>query len=476
MVKTKNWFEISTSGLKELQSGKSKSYIVRELIANAFDENITKCEVELFYNQDNEEAVIRVIDNNPEGFKDLRDAYTLFRTTHKRKNIKQRGRFNIGEKQAISICEIAKIATTKGTIIFDKNGRTETKDIFYHGSSIELVVKMTLSEYKEILDILDKYLSPKNIKFIVNEKTQVYKKPFHITEASLETELLQNGIIRKVWRKTKIHILKNFHSDNKTYLYEMGIPVCEINCNYNIDIQQKIPLSIDRETVPEKYLNEVYTEVLNAIYKDIQPEDSSATWIRIAVANRRIDKKALKTITELRFGDKICIANPFDRDSIDEAISRGYKVIYGSELSKKEWSNLRENKILNSSSDLFGKIAVGATYVEPDEKQKLVAKLAQKIAMKLLAINLKVQFVKSKADCAAYFGNNSITFNLTRLPKDFFKDTVSERTLDLILHELGHSAGYHTEKSYHELITKMGSQLIILALKEPNFFEIQKGV
>jgi hypothetical protein len=41
----------------------------------------------------------------------------------------------------------------------------------------------------------------------------------------------------------------------------------------------------------------------------------------------------------------------------------------------------------------------------------------------------------------------------------------------IILHELGHYAGNHTETSYHELITKMGADLIEKALKKPEFFK-----
>ncbi|GAG90326.1 unnamed protein product, partial [marine sediment metagenome] len=39
-------------------------------------------------------------------------------------------------------------------------------------------------------------------------------------------------------------------------------------------------------------------------------------------------------------------------------------------------------------------------------------------------------------------------------------------------HELGHSAGNHTEISYHKLLTRMAGQLIMIALNEPDFFKI----
>jgi len=40
----------------------------------------------------------------------------------------------------------------------------------------------------------------------------------------------------------------------------------------------------------------------------------------------------------------------------------------------------------------------------------------------------------------------------------------------LILHELAHSRGNHTESSYHECLTELAQELVIIALKEPKFF------
>ena len=89
-MQSKNWFEVSRQGLKTLQAGKPKHYIVRELIQNAWDENITQCDVNLSYNRG--EALIKVVDDNPEGFKDLADTFTLFKETKKRKDPEKRGR------------------------------------------------------------------------------------------------------------------------------------------------------------------------------------------------------------------------------------------------------------------------------------------------------------------------------------------------------------------------------------------------
>ena len=69
----------------------------------------------------------------------------------------------------------------------------------------------------------------------------------------------------------------------------------------------------------------------------------------------------------------------------------------------------------------------------------------------------------------AQYGGRHLTFNVSRL-NGFFNEPLHHRTLDLILHELGHEAGHHIEESYHKLITELGAKLTMLALKEPDFF------
>ncbi len=117
----RNWFEVSKKGLRELQEGKPKHFIARELIQNAWDEDTKKCEFACHFSDGLAEII--VADDSPEGFRDIADAFTLFAPTYKRANPEKRGRFNIGEKQVLALCESARIETTKGTVIFDKKGR-----------------------------------------------------------------------------------------------------------------------------------------------------------------------------------------------------------------------------------------------------------------------------------------------------------------------------------------------------------------
>jgi hypothetical protein len=87
-----NIFEVDVKGLRQLQEGKPKWFVIRELLQNAMDEEITRCGIYMRY--EHGKAHITVEDDSPIGFRDLADAYTLFKDTYKRTNVKKRGRFN----------------------------------------------------------------------------------------------------------------------------------------------------------------------------------------------------------------------------------------------------------------------------------------------------------------------------------------------------------------------------------------------
>ena len=43
----RNWFSVDTDGLAQLQAGKPKWHVVRELVQNAFDEEVSSVSVDL---------------------------------------------------------------------------------------------------------------------------------------------------------------------------------------------------------------------------------------------------------------------------------------------------------------------------------------------------------------------------------------------------------------------------------------------
>ncbi len=467
--KNKNWFEVSKEGLRELQEGKPKHWILRELVQNAWDEETKKCEVITTWSR--AVAEITVIDDNPEGFKNITDAFTLFAPTSKRSDPEKRGRYNLGEKQVLALCDKASIVTTKGAVYFDKSGRTMGFENRLRGSAVFVRVQMLRSEYEEMLEFAKQYLVPKHIEYIINGERIPYREPYKSVSTTLPTEYEVNGAIRRTQRKTVIDIHK-LRLGEKALLYEMGLPVTEIDCKYSVDVQQKVPLSIDRGMVPQSFLTTLYAEVLNATYMDIRSEDSSEQWVRAATGSNRVSEGAVRKVVTERWGDKVVVATPTDANSIDEAIAHGFKVLRGSELSKEEWENVKRVEAIPSSTEMFGQGTTAAVPVKVTEEMAMFADFAQRVAKLCFGIPLTVRFATWRG-VAAQYSSGMLTMNVGELGERFFTKEVTDRMIDNLIHELGHEGGNHTEHSYHEAITRISGILIIVALKDPKFFDLK---
>src|SRR3712207_3279783 len=101
-------FEVDKAGLGQLLERRGDEFVLGELFQNAADENVTRVTMELRRAAGFDSlAKIAVEDDNPEGFADITHAYTLFAESAKKGDPTKRGRFNLGEKLVIALCEAA---------------------------------------------------------------------------------------------------------------------------------------------------------------------------------------------------------------------------------------------------------------------------------------------------------------------------------------------------------------------------------
>jgi len=489
----KSIFEVDVAGFRELQEGKPKWMIVRELLANALDEEITNCLIKFSYG--GRKATITVSDDSPEGFLDLADVFTLFKTTRKRSNPKVRGRFNLGEKQVICVADHFRVLSTKGGVEIDvlKGTRTMLRKKREAGSEVMVEVKMTRDEYKECIEYCKEILQPNGIDFMIlvdapyeDESCDITSKPFHKTfTAKLKTELKdeESGVMKTLSRETEVQIFKPEQTGDKTYIFELGIPICEIECDYSLNVMQKVPLSHDRDKVDVKYLKTLYGEVLNEVHEEIRTDQSSNLWVRDGFASDRASKESRQTVMTKRFGEKALIANPMDKRSMDEAISNNFNVVYGSEMSKEEWAKVREDDLLEATSQRFKTEVAEGKMVNPTDQQMKVAEFAKKVARDILQLTITTKFYESPdADVKADFNaeKSVLRFNVSHFADDSWeqvvggngKSHIQQPMLDLLIHELGHSAGWHYEHSYHDCLTKLGSKLALAVAHDPNYLKL----
>jgi len=469
-MKKRNWFAVDVDGLAQLQAGRPKWHVVRELVQNAFDEKVSNVSLVLHRNGRTTEIVVQ--DDCPEGFKDLSDAFTLFGETYKRSDPTKRGRFNLGEKQAIAQAKSATIQTTKGTIIFSEFERRTTRQKREAGSEIRLTMVCKAEEHQEMLQQAKRFIPPAGVSYAINGQAVVPPPVWKRFDANaLKTVDMVDGALSQTYRCAEIRLYES--NGDGSWLYELGIPVLKINCRWSVDVQQKIPLAMDRDSVRDDYLADVYAQVLNHTIEEVKPEESSEAWIRAGAGHFEVKPETVKTLVQRRFGEKICSFSPGDKRANDEAIANGYRVIHGNDLSHSEWDQIRRAEAIHSATSLFGLTPGDAKSIEPTEDMLRVLELAKRIAKRTLGINIVVEFIEMPDSAGiAWYGNRTLKFTVNLLPQDWFADPTAAKVIDLIIHELGHEHGTHTERAYLDTLTRIGGELVSIALNEPEFFQV----
>ena len=490
MVKN-SWFDVDKKGLAKLLQRKGKAFILYELLQNAWDENVNVVDATLKKVEDTKNLYkVVVFDDSPEGFQDITHAYTIFAESVKKGDPRKRGRFNVGEKMILACCKTASIKTTTGTIEFREDGtRKKKRDKTEAGSVFTGDITLTQSECREICDSISLLIPPSTCVTTFNGKKILNRKKSLIAtfDEKLATEISdEEGNLKRTTRKTVVDVYRPLPGEVAT-IYEMGIPVVETEDSFHVDVQQKIPLNMDRDNVTPMYLKTIRTHTLNATVDYIAEEDANMTWVKEAVSDDDVEKDAVDKALDLRFGEKRVIFDPSDPEANNIATAKGYTVIGGKSMSKDEWGNIKKfgsvlpaGQVTPSDKVLFEK---DGTPPIPEDKlteaQKMVKEFTIEYGEKLMGITVDVQFRNSFEGYLACYGGRQISFNVKRLGHKFFNNFPEkiEPVIDLIIHEFGHEySSNHLSEEYYHALTKLAAKSTLLALKEPEFFEVYSSV
>ena len=441
LQKSKERFQVNTLGMRQLHADRNPEELVKELIQNAFDEDVTTCRVNVKVSP---EGVLVTAEDDGPGFADIEDSFTLMGDTHKRADPEKRGRFNLGDKELISVSVWARIETVGWTVTFPpEGGRELTENRRKKGTRVSAMMPWGQEEADRLAQRLPLIRPPEGLDYRVNGKRVDRRPTLEVRSAVLPT-ILQEAAgepLRPTRRKTDIHILQP--RGEKGWIMEMGIPIQEVDLSYDVDIQQKVPMPPNRDTVSESYLQSVYAEVLNAMHTRMEAEKFSENWVRVAVESNRMEAEAVQDTLLGRYGEKV-VSWSSDTDANMKATDSGYEVIHPRTMSEPERKNLRELGGLRSSHELFGtpdpesdEIDVTGDTVK-EEFAAWVQELgfmAGKLVTPVFVRNEKTNMV---ACCTMSTSVPRMQFNLHHLDDDFFRDR-GEQQLELVIHELGHS-------------------------------------
>jgi len=464
------WFEVDKEGLARILRRRGIEFVVWELVANAWDSKAVSVDITLEPVPNKRLARLVVEDDDPDGFADLRDSFTMFVDSKRRNDPEKSGRFSLGEKLVLAVAEEATVSSTTGTIRFDKDGRHRSRDVRAKGSRVDVVFPCTRDELAGIIAKVPLLIPPFCTTFngtVLEHSPCTWLTEF---EATLDTVLPdEEGILRHRPRKTKVRV----YEDEVGWLYELGIPVVETGDTYSYNVLQKVPLSLDRDNVPPRYLRTLRVFAFNALHEKTTSEDCSSTWVRDALADERVDTAAVKTAVERRFGGKVVAYDPSDTEANAKAVAQGYTVVHGRQLSSAEWANVKKAGVILPAGRVTPSSHIEFSNDPNAEPLKLIPPEKYTSGMwkvvnyaKLLAEALigKSIVVKIASDitlpCGACYGQGELLFNAGRLGKAWFEDGINDKVVALCLHEIAHDVEKnHLSERFADTIAEFGAKM-----------------
>lgn len=488
-TEVKPTFEVDKEGLRKLLAKRGGGFALFELVQNAWDEDVSRVDVRMGWLREGELAFIEVEDDDPEGFTDLAHAYTLFAESEKKADAEKRGRFNLGEKLVIAVCEQAMIATTSGTIHFDAAGRVETTKKRKVGSSFYGEIAMTYEEFEEATRDVARLIPPAGIATYFNGDLLEQREPLREFQVTLPTEAPNaEGVMRRTLRKTTVRLYRPT-PDEDAAIYEMGIPVVAYDCEWHADIGQKVPLNLDRDNVTPEMLREVRTAVLNHAADLLDEDAAQATWVTAAAESPKADPTAVKAMVEKRYGEKTVVYDPSDPEANKRAVAAGYHVIHSRELPKGVFTHLKSNSLVLPAGQVTPSDSTSAGGQRlPESKwsegMKRQVEFAKAMAPYLLGRDITVAIVDDPQQMSwnARYGGGLLEFNYRTLGRKWFdKDLFAPSRViggedklapaSLLVHELAHEwESDHLSKRYCDALTDIGARLAQTALERPELF------
>lgn len=490
-TKSDSWFEVDRKGLARLVARRGKAVVVLELLQNAWDApGTTKVDLDIAICGDGL-AKLTVTDDSPQGFARLSDAWRLFAESDKVSNPEQRGRFNLGEKLVLALCEEATISSTTGTVSFGADGRREvSRKKLDTGSSFTAKIRLGERGVMQVLDQVMRCIPPSGIVTFVNGDQLSPRMPLSTCMERLQTEFAKPGEpLITMGRQVEVAFYPA--PDREGWLYEMGIPIVSLDLPWDVNVNQKIPLTLERDNVRPGYLKRIRELALEHMHSHLQGEAVRAPWIATALS--AAGPEAVRHVVRERFGDKAVIADPSDREGENIAKAQGYTVVSGGTFDAATWQAIREAGALKPA----GQVTPSPKPFHPDgDPLELVPRDKWTLRMDRFAVwarkmygltvwpmqdpgiraELTVEFTLDKGwKFGGAYGSHRLIVNVARLGGEAFLYSSLDRQkrTRFLIHEFAHEFGHHLEDGYHEALENLGARFVELALGQPSVFEIR---
>lgn len=478
----RNWITVDLEGLSKTLSRNGKNFILSELLRNAWDEDgVTQVHVVTGKAFGDKRSIVEITiaDDSPNGFRNLADSYTLFADSYKKTDATKAGRFNAGEKLVLAMCDSAELVSTTGTVYFNRGGSrtTSTTKKSERGTSIRLEIRMNRAEHDELCAFAQTLLAPRGIETTFNGDYLAPRRPVVNLKAKLTTEIANGeGILRKLKRETIVEVVEPREGESPT-LYELGIPVMPLDCKWHVNVQQKVPLTMERDSVPPSYLRDISALIVNELHASLNAEEATANWVTEGVGSKDATPEAVTKVMDLRFGEKRVSFDPSDPEANKIAVSEGYQVVHGGSLPKEVWRNVKAIEAIKPAGQVTpspkpfskdGKALGLIPYSDWSKDMHRIASQASVIALALIRVVLFVNYSNDSCwSTVACYGDRTLTINLAKFSAGSSRQKINE----LLLHEFAHhKVSDHLSREFYDEIARLGALLVELALSRPELF------
>lgn len=477
---TARWFEVDRAGLRKLLERRGLAFVLYELLANAWDApGCARVDVDVEPVAGRPRVRLRVFDDSPAGFADLTHAWTLFAESSRKGDPERRGRWNLGEKLVLSMCESAEVVSTSGGVRFDVDGRHPIRRRLERGSEFVGLVYATHAQADELVAAATRVVPPRDVTVVFNGAVLGVPRRLTVFCASLPTEVAdEEGVLRRARRLGQVEVLEAVPGATP-WLLELGVPVCETDFPWTVNVGQKVPLNLDRTGVAPGFLRDLRVEVLNHAL-DVVPDAAAADpWVREAAASPKAEPLVVGALLRRRFGSEAVAADPSDPEGTKLSVAAGRPVVHGGALSAGEWANARRAGVLPPAGQVTPspRVACAADGTPPVAHDKWLplwrrrADDARRLSRAFLGFEVGVEFQLrvSGLNAAAWYGSRTITFHVGLLgPEWFGRPLADEGVLSLLLHEFAHEVDPdHLSERYQEACCDLGARLALAVLADP---------
>jgi hypothetical protein len=361
------------------------------------------------------------------------------------------------------VAQSGSVVTTSGSVFFEGDQRWLGRTRLDKGTRVEVSVRWTHEQCDEVLRRLRSFHPPAGKTYVVNGVQVPSREPDEVAQAKLLTVLKDDGQMRNVMRETAIHIHR-LRTDEDPVLMELGIPImslAEYAVPFVIDVQQKVPMNPERDSVSPAYLRDVLAEVLNVVANGLFEDEANAKWVNVALPDERVMPTTVQTVKDTRIGNAL-ILNPFEPHSNEEAVRHGFGLVSTKGWDPEVVQRFKQDADWMTTSQVFvpPKASAATPVVETPgmvRTRHFIEAVCRYLRLPVPPVHfVELEHAWAQADCSG----SEVTFYVNKTGTACF-DSLNEGVLRLVFHELGH-LGQRGANPYGDHDEAWGERAILL--------------